>query len=253
MKSDNLDLLGSNRFSPQTKEWKLIGHRVELLKNDPRFYADTVIHSEYHILIMMQRETSWYLWNVMLLEWMMVVLTVSSMVFPFEAAVSSEETFTTTALFSSANATNATVVPMPNANTTRELFSTVNTNTSSHMQVAITVLLALIMTQFGMKRHTPRVKEATFSEHYANLSVGTVIAFIFYTAIFEWLDAKTGHAAMSESVKASKMAFANLLVIVWLLGHVLLGIRLQRLFSERIVWKSKSLISIAPPILRPEL
>lgn len=149
--SKNLDLLGSNRFAPKKTEWKLVGHRVELLKNDPRIYESSkaVIQSEYHILIMMQRDSSWYIWNVMLLEFMMVVLTILAMIFPLEPPPAPAKGATAASLPSSHMQVHMT------AQTVVKIALTV-----SMAQVAITVLLALIMTQFGMKRHTPRVKEA---------------------------------------------------------------------------------------------
>ena len=51
-------------FQEQQNEWQLAGHRGDLVETDPSTSSTGKTYHEFHVVVMVRRYYSWYIWNV---------------------------------------------------------------------------------------------------------------------------------------------------------------------------------------------
>ena len=78
----------SKEFQEDSNEWQLVGHRVDGLETDPSASPTGKIYEELHVCIMVRRHWGWYLSNIFVFLFALVIMSVGVYAMPFAGSAS---------------------------------------------------------------------------------------------------------------------------------------------------------------------
>lgn len=71
-------------FQEQQNEWQLAGHRGDLVETDPNTSSTGKTYHEFHVVVMVRRYYSWYVWNVGIYMMALFAMSMAMYMMPVE-------------------------------------------------------------------------------------------------------------------------------------------------------------------------
>ena len=195
----------STEFQEESNEWQLLGHRIDLLETDPAASPTGKIYEELHVCIMVQRFFQWYMYNVVIFLFALVIMSVGVYAMPFAGSEA----------------------------------------IGGRTQVSVSLIFAVIALKFVVVEHIPRVHYRTFFDEYVIMCFFFVtVSGIQSLLMYKFSDVGTAEHPRQPMFSSSTNNYINLATSstvagAFVLYHVLTRRRLvshrerQRKWCER--------------------
>ena len=203
----------STEFQEDSNEWQLVGHRVDGLETDPSASPTGKIYEELHVCIMVRRHWGWYLSNIFVFLFALVIMSVGVYAMPFAGSEA----------------------------------------IGGRTAVCVSLIFAVIALKFVVVEHIPRVHYSTFFDEYVIMCFFFVtVSGIQSLLMYKFSDAGTADIPrkpmFSEAVnKYNNVATSCAVSGLFVLYHVRTRQRLKRHRARMRVWRATRLVDERNP------
>jgi hypothetical protein len=203
----------STEFQEDSNEWQLVGHRADGLETDPSASPTGKIYEELHVCIMVRRHWGWYLSNVFVFLFALVLMSVGVYAMPFAGSEA----------------------------------------VGGRTAVCVSLIFAVIALKFVVAEHIPRVHYSTFFDEYVIMCFVFVTASGVQSLImYKLSDAGTAdrprQPMFSEAVnKFNNVATSCAASGLFILYHMWTRQRLKRHRARMRVWRATRLVDERNP------
>ena len=192
----------------ESNEWQLVGHRADGLETDPSASPTGKIYEELHVCIMVRRYFQWYMYNIFVFLFALVIMSVGVYAMPFAGS------------------------------------EAIGGRTS----VCVSLIFAVIALKFVVVEHIPRVHYSTFFDEYVIMCFFFVtVSGIQSLLMYKFSDLGTAdiprEPMFSEEVnKYNNVATSCAVSLLFVLYHVRSRQRLKRHRARLRVWRATQLV-----------
>jgi len=150
-------------FQEQQNEWQLAGHRGDLVETDPNTSSTGKTYHEFHVVVMVRRYYSWYVWNVGIYMMALFAMSMAMYMMPVENIGDRAETSVALSKFARAP---CVCFRLPCVGPWPALTLPLTQPTAAAAAAACPAVLAIIATKFVVADHIPRCSFVTFFDSY---------------------------------------------------------------------------------------